>query len=67
MHAPIGLLIFAAALGVLVPFGIGLVPATPDTATLISAIRLLSLAVVPLLATRIAYRQGYDRGIERRQ
>lgn len=65
MHAPIGLLVIAAVLGVVVPVVVSLCAVSlNDSAAVI--FQVLSLAVVPALVARIAYRQGYQQGSGKR-
>ena len=65
MHAPPGLVMIAAVLGILVPLVVSVCTVSlNDVASVV--VRVISLAVVPVLAARIAYRQGYDQGAGKR-
>lgn len=61
MHAPVSTIVVAAVLGVIVPLAGGAMLAG-NAEPLAIVIRIASLAAVPVLVARIAYRQGYDRG-----
>ena len=67
MHAPIVLLIVAALLGVFVPLGAFAISASVQNPAAMMAVRIIALAVVPILVARIAYRQGYDHAREARR
>jgi hypothetical protein len=61
MHAPPGLLIVCAVLGVIIPLAANAATQAMDSAPAVIVLRVISLAAAPLIATRVAYRQGYDR------
>jgi hypothetical protein len=60
MHAPPGLLIVSALLGVIIPLVMSAATSSMDNATAAIVLRVISQAVVPLIVARVAYRQGYD-------
>ena len=62
MHAPPGLLIAAAVLGVVVPVVINGLAFWTGNAIAVMILSTISLAAVPLVVARVAYRQGYDHG-----
>jgi hypothetical protein len=55
-------MLIAAVLGVIVPVALYAGTAGTGDTTLRAVLRIASLAVVPVLVARVAYRQGYDRG-----
>jgi hypothetical protein len=67
MHAPPLLLIVASVLGIVVPVAINLLTLSMDNNAATVVVRALSLAVVPVLIARIAYRQGFERASSGRQ
>jgi hypothetical protein len=63
MHAPWHLLLVAAALGVAVPVVVEAFTVAVPSGAAGAIARLVSLAIVPVIAARIAYRQGFDNAL----
>ena len=65
MRTPIGLVLIAGLMGIIVPELCLLMPVQGGGAAII--VRTLSLAAVPVVATRVAFRRGFEEGQATRQ
>lgn len=63
MRTPITLIIPAAVLGVIVPLVFVSFAIQFDLSVVAALLCLGSWGVIPIVATAIAYRHGYDRGL----
>ncbi len=65
MRTPLGLMLIAAVLGIIVPELCLLMAVQGGGAAIL--VRTLSLAAVPVVATRVAFRRGFEEGQATRQ
>jgi hypothetical protein len=61
MHAPLSLTAVSAAVGVAIPAVVYAFTVSLEWSPFIALARVVSLALVPAVVARIAYRQGFDR------